>query len=91
MCPRLNKRCRETQEVKEGLKEAENILNDVINGVFENISAEFNIESEAEVTSKKKVPEYWWTCPVCSAKVKHKQNIHRHQALNCKAVKLFQV
>jgi hypothetical protein len=32
-----------------------------------------------------------WKCPVCSKVVRHRQNIARHQNMNCRAVKVYKV
>ena len=93
-CPRLNRRFAEESD---GLIVAKKILKDIVNDIFEaEIDAtdtqEQILELEAiEEPKKTKGNVEAWICPICFAKVKHPQNIARHQSLNCSAVKVLKV
>ena len=85
-CPRLNKRHCPTTRL---LDVVSSILRDVVNNVFIRIVEEKDAaekeDVEQEVEGNIREP---WTCPVCSSQVMHRQNIARHQSLNCSAVKV---
>ena len=71
------------------------ILTDVLKDVFEyeiGIEAgETNEDEAVEVRVGKGNLREIWVCPICSTHVRYRQNIARHQMLNCTAVKIPKV
>jgi rubredoxin len=49
---------------------------------------EQRVEEESVVPEVKSNMREVWICPICSVHVKHRQNIARHQSVNCSAVKV---
>ena len=49
---------------------------------------EQRVEEESVVPEVKGNMREVWICPICSVHVKHRQNIARHQSVNCSAVKV---
>ena len=90
-CPRLNRRFAEETD---GLIIVKRILGDIINEVLEaetDTQEEIVELEEVEQHKKTKRNVETWVCPICFVKVKHPQNIARHQSLNCLAVKVLKV
>ena len=69
------------------------ILTNVLNDVFELGSevGETNEDEAVEVRAGKGNLRETWVCPICSTQVRYRQNIARHQSLNCTAVKIPKV
>ena len=49
---------------------------------------EQRVEEESVVPKVKGNMREVWICPICSVHVRHRQNIARHQSVNCSAVKV---
>lgn len=72
----------------------ERMAKKIIDGVITKV-----IESRTHTPNKIKVPENRntvedtsvWICPLCSVKIKQKQNIGRHKNLNCAGVKPMKI
>ena len=88
ICIRLNKRFAENKDLFEAVRivvmekvvDVETVV-DEVETVVDKI--------ETEVLSKEQFR--WWTCTICYVKVKHRQNITRHQSLNYVSIKVSKV
>ena len=60
------------------------VVNNVIEDVFDQLSAE-KIDTSDEVVivtqAKKPKDDTNWTCPICQVVIKHRQNVGRHMAI----------
>jgi hypothetical protein len=80
-CPRLNRRYARHSE---GTTAAKKIMDEVLINVMNEVKLKIPVNQNKEVSPKNTE----WTCPLCSVKIRQRQNIPRHKDLNCSSVKL---